>query len=322
MFGFIKKTERKDVLSDGSQNVAVSMTDPSGHVELIHEFAADAEVKMMALLKEEGTLTHGFNELLGGTEFTLNEIRQVEDHLVELAANSRDTQNFVEAVFNSLNESQQVIQATREGHADMAVQMEAVAELFSQFYGLFNQLSIQYGEIQKFANMITNIANQTRLLSLNASIEAARVGAAGVGFAVVAEEIKKLSDESQKNASDIIGSLNLMTETIGQLNEKSSNGGKVVLDTKVLVKRSEEQMGEVVDVEERIRMGIQAVRVSQASNLEGIGKITANLSNVAVKSDEDNRQLQSLVGSIQKKSGYYSFILNHLNQIGILRTLQ
>lgn len=319
MFGFLNKAEKRSPLTDSAPEPVSPAVVAGRHVDLIHEFAEDAEIKMMALLKEEGALTHGFNELLGGTEFTLNEIRQVEDHLLELAANSRDTQGFVEAVFESLNESQRVIQDTREGHEDMAVQMEAVAELFSQFYGLFNQLSIQYGEIQKFANMITNIANQTRLLSLNASIEAARVGAAGVGFAVVADEIKKLSDESQKNASDIIGSLNLMTETIGQLNEKSSSGGKVVLDTKELVKRSEIQMSEVVDVEERIRTGILAVRDSQASNLEGISKITANLSNVAAKSDRDNQQLQNLVGSIQKKSAYYSYILNHLNQIGILR---
>lgn len=288
---------------------------------LVFEFAKDAESKMMFLLKEEGAQTHGLNELLAGTAFTVNEIRQVEEKLIRLDGNVRDTQASVDAVSDSLEASSKVIADTREGHTSMSMKMDGVADLFSQFYGLFNQLQIQYGEIQKFANMITNVASQTRLLSLNASIEAARVGAAGVGFAVVAEEIKKLSDESQKNAKDIIGSLQLMTETINQLNEKSSTGGKVVLDTKNMVAVSERLIDNIVEAENRVRVKVEEVKDSQKSNMEGIRQITESLSNVAEKSDSETRRLEELVSGIQKKSGYYSYILNHLDQIGILKQI-
>lgn len=318
MFSFLNKTANSQPKTAPELSVpAVIRADARG--QLVFEFAADAEQKMMSLLKEEGGLTHGLNELLAGTGFTLNEIRQVEQQLILLDGNVRNTQESVEAVSDSLEASSRVIADTREGYAAMSEKMDAVADLFSQFYGLFNQLQIQYGEIQNFANMITNVANQTRLLSLNASIEAARVGAAGVGFAVVADEIKKLSDESQKNATDIIGSLRLMTETIEQLNEKSSTGGKVVLDTKQMVAVSEKLIDNIVEAENRVRDKVEDVKDSQGANLEAIRHITENLSNVADKSDSETRRLEDLVSGIQKKSGYYSYILNHLDQIRILK---
>lgn len=318
MFGFFKQTTNR--APEPERTIPETLENPEKYdVDLIFKLAEDAEHKMMSLLKEEGGLTHGLNELLAGTEFTLNEILQVEKQLILLDSNVRNTQVSVDAVSNSLEETSQVIVDTRRGYAEMSQKMDAVADLFSQFYGLFNQLSIQYGEIQKFANMITNVANQTRLLSLNASIEAARVGAAGVGFAVVADEIKKLSDESQRNATDIIGSLQLMTETINQLNEKSSTGGKVVLDTKNMVAVSEKLIDNIVIAEGRVRDRVDEVKDSQGANLEAIRQITGNLSNVAVKSDSETRRLEDLVSGIQKKSGYYTYILNHLDQIRILR---
>lgn len=169
------------------------------------------------------------------------------------------------------------------------------------------------------ASIISGIATQTNLLSLNASIEAARAGEQGRGFAIVANEIKKMSQDTQQNAKDIMSSLTSMTEVMNQLNIKSSKGNDMLTETTTLIKESTTFMDDISSAEEEVFKYLDQVKLSQDSNLSGVDKINNDLIGIINKSKLDTNQFEDLMLSVQRKADFFLDTLHHLNQIKILK---
>jgi len=289
------------------------------YIEPVFDLSDQVEVQVRSLLTEEGRMTFGLNSLLDMTAYTTDQIQQVGERLLMLSSNNESTKELLEEVFHDLQNSTTRIDQAQEGMQKLTEQMQSVSDVFEEFFNLFAEMQIQYNSIGSFASIITSIASQTSMLSLNATIEAARVGEAGRGFAVVANEIKKLSLDTQDSVIDIMDSLKRMTNIIGKLNTKSSEGKKAVTDTTEMISGSKELLQGIVIAEDVVHKHMKRVRHSQEENTENIRGLSDNMGNVADKSKKENQDLETLIFSVQRKSDYYLYILNHLNQIKLLQ---
>lgn len=102
-------------------------------------------------------------------------------------------------------------------------------------------------EMQDVITIVSGVAEQTNLLSLNASIEAARAGESGRGFAVVAEEVRKLSDQTKESVVKVTNLINNTNEKVNQLTETLTLIGKEIQSGNDSSKTTEVQFGEIVE---------------------------------------------------------------------------
>jgi methyl-accepting chemotaxis protein len=164
------------------------------------------------------SLSESVNHSMKATEELSSAIQQNSASVQEQSANIEEIQATIEEINASIEEinastqqaksvTQSSLETSQEGvdAVEHVVQrLTLVASASEKLKNTISRLSDESNEITQLVSVITNISDQTNLLALNAAIEAARAGEHGKGFTVVAEEVRKLAEESAKAAKNII----------------------------------------------------------------------------------------------------------------------
>lgn len=221
------------------------------------------------------------------TNGTMNKVRTAVNRIVENSAeqaeNSKSTSEHMRLMGDNITETSAEVEALNSNAAFMHESSEKAAETLANLQRINGEVEQIIGEVQEQTNrtndsvqqiykataFIASIAEETDLLSLNASIEAARAGENGKGFAVVAEQIKKLSEQSNQSSNEI-------EETAMMLSEDSQKAVEIMQKMQEIIMSQSESMQDTQKVVEEVVAQI----ANSMQSIQQIKETTEHLANV------------------------------------------
>ena len=177
------------------------------------------------------TLSNTTHDLQKAFEETGGKTLDLEKSTTHIVDESIKNLDFSQETLNALKNSMDKLLQTSQVMSNFATQIQLAHESEVELSTSLENLTRDAQEIKSVLDIISDIAEQTNLLALNAAIEAARAGEHGRGFAVVADEVRKLAENTQKSLTDINASINIIVQNISSASEKvkSNASGAVKL---------------------------------------------------------------------------------------------
>ncbi|MEE9594083.1 MAG: methyl-accepting chemotaxis protein [Candidatus Hydrothermarchaeales archaeon] len=313
-------------LNDMLDNVAK----PVQELGAIAEVIADGDLTRKIDIQSKGDISNlvvSFQTMVNGLKDVLS---QVSDSANYMAASSQEMSSAAEEVNATAEEVAAAVAQISQGTQDQASKVEIVsananasaksagkaketaetggksADGAMQKMDLMNSsvaktaadisgLGERSKEIGQIVDVITSIAEQTNLLALNAAIEAARAGEHGKGFAVVADEVRKLAEES-KNAADRIA--NLINEIQGETDKSVQSMEGVTTEVKEgseVVTQAGEALKEIVGMVDKLADDMD-------DSVKAIDEIAAVVNETASSSEEVSASTEELTASMEEVS--------------------
>ena len=268
----------------------------SKDVEKVSEVITDYSYKITEAITE---INDGMNKQSEHAQECVTRTNVLSDEIQEVG-------KVVEKVELLVNETEEMIGQGMEIVNMLGSRAEETTEITTKVGESIGNLKKESEIINSFVETITSISVQTNLLSLNASIEAARAGAAGRGFAVVAEEIRKLADDSAKAASEISNNVShIMQQTINSVEQADHAKSMVALQGEAVENvvnvfgSMHQKLRQLVDGLKEIVTSIERADEERSDTMQAVLNISNIIDDTASRAETVNEIAGQLLANVK-----------------------
>ena len=252
-----------------------------------------------ALTAALGSLAARVDETSEGVETQTHRIAETASAVEELSASVLEIAKNAETTANLSEDSRHAAEQGSQQFATVLQDVSAIHKDFQTACDSVDDLSNKADAIGAIAQTIEDIADQTNLLALNAAIEAARAGEAGRGFAVVADEVRKLAEKTMTATREVGQSIDSIQQAVrGTLGSMGST--KEVLEKSMQeVNKAESLLGSIVSLAMESSDQVRAIATASEQQSAATGEINASVSAVSSIAEGTATAMQEAANAVE-----------------------
>ena len=319
-----------------ASHITNSRGEKIGHIELL----TDVTELILAQQRAESALSEGMHQAVGQLEGVMDQVGCVIEEisqritnaehgavdqasqLMENATAMNQMNSTVTEVARNATAAAEVSAVTRskaeEGASSVHQAVDGIRNVRDESLVLKNDMAVlseHAQNISRIMGVISDIADQTNLLALNAAIEAARAGEAGRGFAVVADEVRKLAEKTMASTMDVSNAI----QSIQQSAQKSTHQVDLAVagieNVTLLAERSGEALSEIVHMVDQAADQVRAIASAseeQSSSSEEINRSIAQVNEIAADTASTMRDASKSLDSLLHLAHKVNVIMNEM----------
>lgn len=296
---FIKMNKSLKAVVDNIKNVLIEIRDNTETLSVSSKELSITSEEMAASSEE---LTKTMQQVAEGTSSQASDLQEIVGLMSDL---SYKIENVYGELTNVKSEADNAIEKANAGNGEMDKLVGSINEIKNAFdvvVNKVNNLTLSVKEISNITNVINTISEQTNLLALNAAIEAARAGEAGRGFAVVADEVRKLAEESKKSTSEIVQLIGSIQSDTKEVINTSSEVSKFISEQTSIVENSVITFRDILDSVERV-VPLVSKTYQEMDEMEKAKEyVLAKIENVSAVTEENTAASEEVAASSEELS--------------------
>ena len=300
-----KFAERKDEIGQISravqklkQEITTVITEIMGNSKELHESSSLLDEKTSASMEHINQIERAVDEIAQGAGSQAQETQSATENVIAMGNMIEDTSKEI----TTLNENAKQIKTLGQDAVTTIEELQKInhktKESIDVIYDQTNTTNTSAQRIKEATALITEIAEETNLLSLNASIEAARAGEQGRGFAVVAGQIQKLAEQSNESARQIEEIINSLLEDSGKAVETMESVKEIMDKQNINVQKTNDQVRQVIGPVDESIAAIDRIAQQSGKLNEARLVITDTVQNLTAVAEENAAGTQESAASV------------------------